>query len=137
MNRHKIRKFATLTLLSLCFTSCFLKQDRTTTVYGTITDENGQPVDSILVIAQGQDFLHYKTIGQTYSSKSGEYEITLEVPKEFHSLNVTVPFLPVENPKYQNFYKDQKITKDGRRTKNCCTADIAKKTRYDFELISK
>ncbi|MCE6989456.1 hypothetical protein [Dyadobacter sp. CY323] len=118
-------------------TGCFLKQDRTTTVYGTITDQNGQPVDSILVMVLGMQISHSEVLSQIYSDKAGEYEIMVEVPKKFNSINVGVPFLLIENPKYQNNYKGKKTTKDGKRTSDCCTALVGKKTRYDFQLIPR
>jgi hypothetical protein len=128
--------FALLSAI-LFLNSCFHKQDQTTVVYGTITDEKGQPVDSILVIVQGVKGFIYRRLGQQYSDHKGEYEITLEVPKEFVAVNAAVPFSFDENPKLMRHFKDTIGSKSGKSTGNCCTAQIGEKTRYDFELIAK
>ncbi|WP_157488040.1 hypothetical protein [Dyadobacter crusticola] len=126
-----------VTCLSCLMTSCFLKQDRTTVVYGKIKDGRGQAVDSILVICQGLRNLTYETITSKYSDESGEYEIAVEVPSKFTAANVTAPFLSLENPKYLRLFKDKISSKNGKSTGNCCIAQIGEKTRYDFELVPK
>ncbi|WP_157488038.1 hypothetical protein [Dyadobacter crusticola] len=123
--------------LTLLLNSCFLKQDRTTTVYGTITDEKGQSVDSILVIFQGMKDLNLEILSSEFSDQKGEYDIVMEVPKKFTSINVTIPFFPAENSKYMRLFKTKRSTKNGQSTGNCCIAQIGEKTRYDFELIAK
>lgn len=129
------------TILYSCVTfilyGCFLKQDRTTTVYGTIIDEHQQPVDSILIMVQGLRYLTFETLNEVYTDEKGNYEVVTEVPKKFGSINVTVPFLLKENPKYQRNYKGKKSFKDGTATNNCCTASVGEKTKYDFQLIPK
>jgi hypothetical protein len=120
--------------LSLCFTSCFLKQDRTTTVYGTITDENGQPVDSILILATGLEWWYSTKLHSTYSDGNGNYEVLIEVPKKYDALDVTIPAYSEGNEKYYTQYKVKNILMDGKRVSSCCTASIGSKTRYDFEL---
>ena len=117
--------------------SCFLKQDRTTTVYGTITDQNGEPVDSILVMMTGLKFHSATVLQEVYSDKNGKFEIVTEVPKKFSAINVEVPFLPVKNPKFENHYDGFGVKKDGVSTNDCCTASIGEKTKYDFQLIPK
>ncbi|WP_233871074.1 carboxypeptidase-like regulatory domain-containing protein [Dyadobacter sp. CY323] len=118
-------------------TDCFWKQDRTTTVYGTITDQNGQPVDSILVLVQGLRSLTFETLKEVYTDNRGEYELLVEVPKRFHAVNVGIPNFPQENPKFLRMYKDYKLWKNDQATNNCCTAIIGKKTKYDFQLIPR
>lgn len=126
-----------LLLVTCSLSSCFLKQDRTTTVYGTITDQNGKPVDSIMVIAQGTRYLTFETLNHTYSDRNGYFEMVMDVPKKFGTLDLVIPFYPTKNPKYQNNYKGKHTTKNDVRTNNCCTASIGKKTKYDFQLIPK
>ncbi|KQS31072.1 hypothetical protein ASG33_11995 [Dyadobacter sp. Leaf189] len=123
--------------LGFLMDSCFLKQDRTTVVYGKITDEKGQAVDSIMVICQGLRDLTYETIHSTYSDKNGAYEIAVEVPRKFTAVNVTVPFLPLENPKYLRLFRGKRSSMNGKSTGNCCVAKIGEKTRYDFQLTFK
>ncbi|KQS31068.1 hypothetical protein [Dyadobacter sp. Leaf189] len=126
-----------MSFLALLLNSCFLKQDRTTTVYGTITDERGQPVDSILVLAKGREWSKETTLDQTFSNRSGEYELLVDVPKKFDGVDVVIPFGSLTNPKFQSLYKDFRVTKDGQPTNNCCIAQIGEKTRYDFQLIAR
>ena len=117
--------------------SCFLKQDQTTTVYGTITDQNGEPVDSILVLASGVEFNRETTLKEAYSDKNGYYEMVVDVPKKYHSASSLIPALPIKNPKFERFYSGYDIQKNGKSTNNCCIAPIGEKTKYDFQLIPK
>ena len=115
--------------------SCFLKQDRTTTVYGTITDQNGEAVDSILMIMQGSKHINYENLGKAYTDSTGHYELVADVPRKALSVNVLIPFS--SNKKFQNGFKDYIVSKNEIKTMNCCNLDIGKKTRYDFQLIPK
>ena len=117
--------------------SCFLKQDRTTTVYGTITDQHGQPVDSIMILAQGMRYLNFESLNHTYSDLDGHFEMVIEVPKRFRSIDISVPFYPTKNPKYLDNYKGKQTTKNDVKTNNCCITTIGQKTKYDFQLIPK
>ena len=123
--------------LMLSLNGCFLKQDRTTTVYGTITDQNGQPVDSILVLVQGVKYLTYQDLASVYSDENGNYEIVMEVPKKFNSVNSGIPAIPLQNMKFEKFYKGYDVMKDGNSVSNCCFSSIGQKTRYDFQLMPK
>jgi hypothetical protein len=123
--------------LVFLLTSCFLKQDRTTTVYGTITDQNGQSVDSILVLISGLEFYRATTLKEIYSDEQGNYEVVVDVPKKFDALNVIIPSFPTKNPKFQKNYNGYGIRKNDDPTNNCCMASVGEKTKYDFQLISK
>jgi hypothetical protein len=134
------RKVSILTF-SLCIavmlTSCFLKQDRTTVIYGTITDQHREPVDSIMVQIDGVKGFKYETLKQVYSDEKGKYELVVEVLKRFGSANVVVPFGLVDNPKYDTYYKGIYIKRNDKATYNCCSAAIGQKTKYDFQLLAK
>ena len=130
---HILMHFALIIQLN----SCFLKQDRTTTVYGTITDQNGAPVDSIMVIVQGMHLLSFESLKETYSDKNGKYEMVIDVPKKFSAIDVTVPYFFTENFKFFKYYNGKKTTKNDVSTSNCCIASIGEKTKYDFQLIPK
>jgi hypothetical protein len=123
--------------LALLLSNCFLKQDRTTTIYGTVTDQNGQPVDSILVIVEGVQDFRYDRLKETFSHIDGRYEMVVEVPKHYSSVIVNVPYGKSENPKYMRDYVDFFVSKDGAKTNNCCSASVGRKTKYDFQLIPK
>jgi hypothetical protein len=123
--------------LALLLSDCFLKQDRTTTIYGTITDQNGRPVDSILVITEGIQDFKYETLKKTYSDKEGKYEILIEPAKRYSGVNSGIPFDTFENTKFMRSYRDYYSKKNGVRTGSCCLASIGTKTQYDFQLIPK
>jgi hypothetical protein len=116
---------------------CFLKQDRTTVVYGTITDEKGQPVDSIMVIVSGIEFYHSTNLSKVYSDKEGQYNILVDVPKKFDVVDVIITSSSPENTKYRKEFNGYKTKKDDALTNNCCTASVGQKTKYDFQLIPK
>ncbi|MEO6281863.1 MAG: carboxypeptidase-like regulatory domain-containing protein [Dyadobacter sp.] len=123
--------------LALLLSDCFLKQDRTTIIYGTVTDQNGQPVDSILVIADGVQGFKYETLKKTYSDDEGKYEIVIEPAKRYSAVDTGIPFNTSENSKFMRSYLDYYSKENGVRTGTCCPATIGKKTKYDFQLIPK
>jgi hypothetical protein len=123
--------------LVFLLTGCFLKQDRTTVVYGTITDQNQEPVDSIMVQVDGVQGFKYETLKQFYSDENGNYELVVEVPKKYGSVNVLVPFGSSNNPKFQKNFKGKKTYRNEKFTSNCCSAAIGQKTKYDFQLIPR
>jgi hypothetical protein len=108
------RKVSILTF-SLCIavmlTSCFLKQDRTTVIYGTITDQHREPVDIIMVQVDGVKGFKYETLKQVYSDENGKYELVVEVPKRFGSVDVAIPFGSLRNPKFQKNYTGANVKK--------------------------
>jgi hypothetical protein len=123
----------------LCYTTgCFRKQDQTTTIYGAVTDQNKRPVDSILVMLDGVKNSRYDELKETYTDKNGNYEIVLDVPKSYTSVNLSIPFFPVENSKFvKNYSGFSNLSKNDEKTNNCCFATIGVKTKYDFELKAK
>jgi hypothetical protein len=137
IKKNHLKVLLTLLAATALLNACFLKQDRTTVVYGTITDGKGQPVDSIMVVMQGKHFLTYETLASTYSDQSGNYELSSDVPKKFNAVNSLIPALPKDNPKFQNQFESFKALRDTKPTANCCNSDVGKKTRYDFQLKSK
>ena len=88
-------------------------------------------------MVQGIAFLKYESLKQVYSDKQGKYELVLDVPKKFNSVNVGIPFGLTDNPKYENNYSGNYIWKNDESTNNCCLAPIGEKTKYDFKLIAK
>ncbi|MCE7060921.1 hypothetical protein [Dyadobacter sp. CY343] len=133
------RVYLLITCLCLSFllSQCFLTQDSTTVVYGIITNQNGQPVDSILVTIKGVDGFKYERLKEVYSGEDGSYELVVDVPRKYGSANVVVPFGSYDNPKYERNYKGKKTSKNDQFTNNCCKASIGDKTKYDFQLIPR
>tara|TARA_R110002124_G_scaffold163437_1_gene330786 strand:+ start:612 stop:983 length:372 start_codon:yes stop_codon:yes gene_type:complete len=115
-----------------------LQMDRTTTIYGTMTDINQQPVDSILVSIHGLRGLTSEPMGkEIFSDKDGHYQLVMEVPKKFPGIDVGIPFGTSINPKFQKYYKGHITYNNEIETINCCRANIGQKTRYDFQLIAR
>ena len=126
-----------LFVLLVSLSGCGLFTDRTTVVYGTIIDQNGKPVDSIMVVIKGAQGFKYERLKEVYSGKDGSYELVVDVPRKYGSANVTVPFGSYDNPKYDKNYKGKRTSKNDQFTKDCCAASIGNKTKYDFQLMPK
>lgn len=113
------------------------KDERTTTVFGKVVDRDQVPVDSIMVELDGIRNLDSEELKYTYTNENGDFEIVLDVPRKYISVNVVIPYLPIGNPKFQKKYKIEKVFKDGQRTNNCCISTIGSKVQWDFELAPK
>jgi hypothetical protein len=122
-------------LLGLSFSGCFLKQDRTTSIYGTITNLNQQPVDSVMLSIQGAEGLKYDKLKEVYSDANGHDEAVVDASKSYSALIVVIPFS--RNPHYTDHYEGLIVKKDDMEIPDCCYASIGKKTKYDFKLLPK
>ncbi|WP_187293408.1 hypothetical protein [Dyadobacter fermentans] len=116
---------------------CSCIEDRTTIIFGRVVDQNQQPVDSIMIVVTGSKSLHAIPLTQTFSGKDGEYQINMDVEKNYVMLNVNIPPYSIGNPKLYTRYKVSKTQKNGQQINTCCFADIGKKTQWDFELGPK
>jgi hypothetical protein len=135
--RKRIRLIISALALSFLLSRCFLTQDRTTVVYGTITDQNGEPVDSILVSVDVGRAFKYETLMQVYSGEDGSYELVVDVPRKYRLAYLNIPPDSYDNPKYDKSYKGLRTYKNGQFTEHCCSASIGNKTKYDFQLIPR
>ncbi|MCF2443522.1 carboxypeptidase-like regulatory domain-containing protein [Dyadobacter sp. CY345] len=116
--------------------ACKDQQYRTSSVYGHISDEDGNPVDSIVVTLHASEFIREKELGSVLSDENGDYEITADVPNGYSYLSVNSPF--VKNPKFVAFYQGfSAIYKNDVQTSNCCNATVGERTKYDFKLMPK
>jgi hypothetical protein len=122
--------------LMLLANSCKMG-DRTTVIYGKVTDQNNEPVDSILVTASGLWYLNIEVVKEIYTDENGDYELVIEAAKKYTALDIVIPYVPVENPKFQWNYDVDKVFKNDVRTNNCCMASIGGKTKWDFQLKPK
>jgi hypothetical protein len=113
------------------------KEDRATAVFGRVVDQNQQPVDSIMVMAAGTRALHVERLHSVYTDRDGNYEMMLDVSKRYDALDITLPYLPAENPKFEKSYKISKVFINGKRTTSCCMAIVGKKTQWDYELAPR
>lgn len=60
------------------------KDSRLTTVYGKVTDQAGQPVDSVSIIFAGHKGVSGGVpIKETYTDSTGTYQIMVDVPRKY------------------------------------------------------
>jgi hypothetical protein len=134
----KLIKSVLTAFLMFFIMSCGPLLERETVAYGLITDEDGEPVDSILVIlARSLAISDRETLGKTYSNKLGFYEVIADVPNKWWSAHLNIPFWPEENKKYQDLYKSYEFSKNQKSAGGSGLLSIGLKTRCDFTLISK
>jgi len=125
-------------LILLFLSGCIDRHDRTSSVYGHINDENGDPVDSILVTLHAFNISKERLLDAVYTDENGNYEMITDVPKGFSSLSVSSPFWPLKNPKFMMFYQGFSfIYKNDQQTNNCCNARVGERTKYDFKLMPR
>jgi hypothetical protein len=124
-----IKSVLMVSLIGL-FISCGPFFDRVTVIYGTVKDEKGLPVDSIIVSLSAG----YKgrVMMETSSDENGEFQMTMDVPLKFVMLEVFIGF--GGNPKFQKFYQ---YAKGKKNSQNSNIIMIGKKNEYQFELIAK
>ncbi|WP_428662016.1 hypothetical protein [Runella sp.] len=114
-----------------CLKSPF--ESRVTTVYGSIIDNNTNlPVDSVEVTILGMSGSIRPVsdvIKTVYTDKTGTYNVTVDVPKEFHSINVEIYT--------RNRYKDFLLFLNGQSAKSCCIVEVGATAQYDYRLIPR
>ncbi|WP_247235522.1 hypothetical protein [Telluribacter sp. SYSU D00476] len=128
--------FLLLFILLFNTIGCNLLVDRTTTAHGRVTDEAGNPVDSVIVGMFSAGF--GKTgipLGETLTDKEGKYSLAVDVPRGYSTTTVGVPL--GYNPKILGKYKSWRVSQNGQRINNCCYAPIGEKSNYDFMLLLK
>lgn len=139
MKTNKIKKCLWISALCLfvifVLQGCSIFSDRTTSVYGTITDENGQPIDSIEVEVYGGKLNGFYHMATTLSDSTGHYEIVLEVAGKFTKLECLIPPNSSGNVKYQNGYSGYEIFKDGKSAG--FSIEKGEKNNVDFHLKTK
>ena len=109
--------------------------DRTTNVYGKVTDQVGQPIDSMAVIMLGHVRLSSGNvpIGQASTNSKGEYELVIDVPKRYAKVSAVIHS---DYSSISNKYLEYEVFKDGVRH-SCCTLVLGEKTNYDFVMLPK
>ena len=108
---------------------------RLTRVYGKVTDQAGQPVDSVTILFAGtKGFSAGFPIKETLTDSSGSYELVVDVPRKYHSAGINLFF---ERQELLDKYLDFLIYKDGVQQGSCCNVRMGGKTKYDFVLLPK
>ncbi|WP_247235525.1 carboxypeptidase-like regulatory domain-containing protein [Telluribacter sp. SYSU D00476] len=127
--------FLLLTVLFSNTTGCISFLDRTTTVYGRVTDDSQQPIDSLEVELSGVfTFGGGLPLATTYTDSEGNYKITYKVPKDFSRGNV---FIIPSGKKFDKYKREYLIYVDGNLTSSCCRIPIGTSKNYDFLLLNK
>lgn len=121
----------------LCESCIFNEPARRTTVYGKVTDQAGQPVDSVTILFAG-------TIGvsagfpikETLTDSNGSYELVVDVPRKYHSPGISLS-LRMESLRSRYSIQNRLIYENGVQTRICCFVAMGGKTKYDFVLLPK
>ena len=121
-----------LLLTEGCFSDSTKSQ--TTTIFGTVIDNDTKlPVENNEIAIWGNNgVLAFKGIKlkTVFTDKDGKYSAVIDVPKNYHSLNLDNIF---------NIYKhrDFLLFLDGKQTNFCCPVLVGSKTQYDFIMLPK
>ncbi|HEY9772167.1 MAG TPA: carboxypeptidase-like regulatory domain-containing protein [Coleofasciculaceae cyanobacterium] len=108
---------------------------RLTRVYGKVTDQAGQPVDSVTILFAG-------TVGvtggfpikETLTDSNGSYELVVDVPRRYHSPSINLSF---ERQELLDKYLKYLVYENGVQKGSCCFVVMGGKTKYDFVLLPK
>ncbi|MCF0069808.1 hypothetical protein LZD49_04945 [Dyadobacter sp. CY261] len=106
---------------------------RETTIFGTVTEIAGHPVDSVqFVISAYKDLGNTKGLYRVTSDADGNYEAIVDAPKGYTGIGITVA--GVDNPAFHLVYRGYDVYKEGKKVNYCCTVKAGGKTRYDFKV---
>jgi hypothetical protein len=131
-------KYMFAACLMLQLTSCENRNERTTGVYGTVTDPGGKPLEGVKVLVYGsKDCGPIVYFGEDYTDTTGDYNITFEASKDFDAFNTVVPLSKTENSEFFKTFNEIKVKKNEESVEKCCFTSPGDKTRYDFKLVSK
>ncbi|MGG7661068.1 hypothetical protein [Dyadobacter sp. BHUBP1] len=106
---------------------------RKSTVHGQVTEIGGSGLDSIAVIFLASRLSSEKGLLRVYTDKNGNYSGIVDVPRRYGTLSVFVA--ENGNPKYSDVYRGFDIYINGKRTNDCCPANIGGKTQIDFKVF--
>ena len=116
------------------------KQDRTTIVFGTVKDNLGKPIVGVDMNLYGEKGVlgsRAKLLKTVQTDTKGEYSITTEIPKDYHSGDVICNFF--NDAKFYGTFDSNKgdIFFNGQATRYCCSIIIGQKNQYDWILFRK
>ena len=114
-------------------------QSRTTTVFGTVTDNDTKlPVDSVQVMITGEKGVFASNADQLkiiYTDKQGYYSTTIDVPNGYHKITAINRYF--DKLKYTLKYRGYFSLKDSNRINYCCPVQVGSKTQCDFIMLPK
>ena len=125
---------AVLLLTEGCFSNPF--KSRKTTVSGTVTDfDTKLGIEKVEIRIRGENgvFASSGSILKTLlTDKEGKYNCTMDVPKTYHSLDVTVNAWDI-----QRYEINKNVFLNSQRTQNCCRVEIGSTVQYDFVMFPR
>lgn len=128
----------TIVLLFILLTSC-RNEDRTTQIYGKVTNLTGQPVSGVPIIIAGQEKHGFVPaeydLDTAYSDVKGNYISTLTIDKKYRRLKIINMYFKIDSLEAK--YRDYDVKMNGVRTDYCCPAEIGKRTEYNFILLPR
>ena len=130
-----VRGLLLITLLTL---SC-KKEDRTTVVFGTVKNEINQPIEGIEMVLYGEKGIlasNHKQLKSAKTDAKGEYTITVEISKDYHSGSVVYNWFGTP-PLYDTYKGGAGVYFNGQLTQDCCPLVVGQKSQYDFVLERK
>ena len=128
-----------LLIALLALTLSCKKEDRTTVVFGTVKNEINQPIEGIEMVLYGEKGILASRSTELKSTKTnaqGEYTITAEISKDYHSGSVLYNWYG-KPPLYDTYKGGGGIYFNGQKTQDCCPLVVGQKSQYDFVLERK
>ena len=132
-----MKKLLIYSILIACVGISCKKQDRTTVVFGKVTNEINQPIQGVVIAVYGEKGIlasRSTKLKNTPTDAKGEYTITVEIPKEYHSGDVDIEF---QTNNLWEKYTGGPVYLNGNKTTGCCQVSIGQKNQYDFGLVRK
>ncbi|GAB2766813.1 hypothetical protein GCM10027275_06120 [Rhabdobacter roseus] len=136
MKRHLTRTISPVFLLfiALSLDGCLLSF-RTSTVYGTVTEQGRKPLEGVKISVLGIKANRSTLLHELSTNQAGEFQLTFEVPRGYSRLDIGIP--SIENHQSQEIPRLISLYINGEETKDCCSTLIGKKTKYDFVFLVK
>jgi hypothetical protein len=122
----------------LCMSVSCKKEDRTTVVFGKVTNDINQPIEGVEMVLYGEKGIlgsRSTRLKSTLTDAKGEYTITTEIPTDYHSGSINCEWF--RDPKFYNMYTDGALYFNGQQTQECCPLRVGTKSQYDFGLVRK
>ena len=133
----KLKKLLIYSALIACVGISCKKEDRTTIVFGKVTDEINQPVKGVEIAIYGEKGIlaaRVTRLKNALTDANGEYTITVEIPKDYHSGDMNIEF---QTNNLWEKYTGGPVYLNGNEIRDCCLVTVGQKSQYDFGLVRK
>ncbi|NEU65909.1 carboxypeptidase-like regulatory domain-containing protein [Spirosoma agri] len=123
----------TVICLSILLPGSCEGENRETTIFGKVIDDQGQPVSQLPVSVSGHKkwtLSSYRTLATAYTDSSGNYSTRFVPPKEYNQLTVLLDFgLGSPKPQTRKDYQSQPF--------DLCCLSTSSTQEYSFTLIAR